>query len=84
MASSSHITPQDLELSDTEQESVEKPDRLTLKEARAHLELQYIKEALRRSDGNVTHAAEQISITRSTFYSLMSKYDVDTGKYGNP
>ena len=82
MATGPYITPQDLDLSGTEQESVEEPEKLTLKEARAYLESGYIREALRRSDGNVTHAAEQIGITRSTFYSLMSKYDVDAGKYG--
>ncbi len=80
MARGSHITPQDLDLSGTEQESVEKPETLTLREARAHLESGYIRQALRRNDGNVTHAAEQIGITRSTFYSLMSKYDVDARK----
>ncbi len=83
MTRGSHITSQDLDLSGTEQESFEKHERLTLKEARARLESGYIREALRKSDGNVTHAAEQIGVTRSTLYSLMSKYDVDTRKYSN-
>ncbi len=83
MTRGSHITSQDLDLSGTEQESFEKHERLTLKEARARLESGYIREALRKSDGNVTHAAEQIGVTRGTLYSLMSKYDVDARKYSN-
>lgn len=73
MAKGSFITPEDLDLPDLEQQQ---PEKLTLKEARDRFELQYIKAALRKSNGNVSRAAKAIDITRSTFYSLMEKYNV--------
>ena len=84
MATGPCITPQDLELQSPEQRLLKRSERFTLKEARARLESQYIREALRRSNGNVTRAAGQIGVTRSTLHSLMNKYDVDAGKHGNP
>lgn len=80
MATSSYITSQDLDLSGVERQPVKQMERLTLKEARAQLESQYIRKALRINKGNVTRAAEQIGVTRSTLYSLMNKYGVDAGE----
>jgi two-component system NtrC family response regulator len=79
MARGRYITSEDLDLLDSEQEQSE---RLTPKEARDRLESGYVIEALRRSKGNVTRAAEQLGITRSTFYNLMRKYSVDAEEYG--
>jgi two-component system NtrC family response regulator len=74
MARGPYITPEDLDLAGLEHK---RPELLTLKETRELFESQYISEALRRSEGNVTQAAESIGITRSSFYSLMSKYGID-------
>ena len=79
MANGPYITPEDLDLPGPEQQ--EQPERLTLKDARDRFESQYIREALRRSRGNITHAAERIGITRTTLYSLMKKYGVDAEEY---
>jgi len=76
MTKGDYITPEDLELADPEKSHSK---RLTLKEARDQFEFQYIKEALRKSDGNVTHAAEYIGITRTTFYNLMDKHGIVPG-----
>jgi two-component system NtrC family response regulator len=80
MARGPYITPDDLDLKEPDKKK--KPGKLTLKEARDRLESQYIREALRRSNGNVTHASELIGVTRSTFYSIMEKYGIDSKEYG--
>ena len=80
MARGPYITPEDLDLKEPDKKK--KPGKLTLKEARDRLESGYIREALRRSNGNVTHAAELIGVTRSTFYSIMDKYGIDSKGYG--
>ncbi len=80
MARGPYITPEDLDLKEPDKKK--KPEKLTLKEARDRLESQYIREALRRSNGNVTHASELIGVTRSTFYSIMEKYGIDSKEYG--
>lgn len=75
MANGAYIRPEDMELAP-------KPTRrLGLKETRDAFELSYIREALRRSKGNVTNAADKMGVTRTTFYSLIDKYDLDTGEY---
>ena len=76
MAKSNYITPEDLELSGPKitinnQEQLKK---LSLKEARDSLELNYIKETLSRNNSNITHVADELGITRSTLYDLMNKY----------
>jgi two-component system NtrC family response regulator len=81
MARNTYITPDDLDLLSSKRQLLKQPGRLTPKEARDQLELGYIIEALRRSNGNVTHAAEQLGITRGTFYNLMKKYGVDAEEY---
>ena len=78
MAKGAYIVPEDLGLASYERKD---PRGLTLKEARERLESQYIREALCRGEGNVTRAAEQIGITRSTFYNLMDKYGIDSKIY---
>ena len=80
MARGPYITPEDLALKEPDKKK--KPGKLTLKEARDRLESRYIREALRRSNGNVTHASELIGVTRSTFYSIMEKYGIDSKEYG--
>ena len=43
-----------------------------------NLEHQFVLEALKRSGGNVTKAAELVGMQRTNFHSLMSKYDINT------
>ena len=81
MAKGTYIVPEDLDLQTTERQQPEPLISSTLKEARDLLELQYIQEALQKSRGNISHAAERMGITRSTLYGLMSKHNMDTGKY---
>jgi two-component system NtrC family response regulator len=83
MAREPYISPEDLDLDGAGKEAPAQPQDLTLKGAREHLEMQYVKNALEKTEGNVTHAAEYIGVTRGTFYSLMSKYGIDAGRYSN-
>jgi len=49
-------------------------DGLTLKEARDKLDQQLVMQALELHDGNVAKAAEQLGVSRPTFYDLMRKF----------
>jgi len=83
MSKTQYIMPEDLDLPRLEFSSSakEQSKKLTLKDARDRLELKYINEALNRNSGNVSRAAEQIGITRSTFYSLVDKYGIKLDKW---
>jgi len=82
MARNTYVMPEDLDILSPEvAPSVQKQSRKRkLKEARDYFEQQYIKEYLNRNGDNVSRAAEQIGITRSTLYSLMDKYDIGLNK----
>lgn len=54
---------------------------LNLEEARNKLEQEYIIEALKLSNGNITRAAAEIDISRQTFYDLLKKHDIDAQEY---
>lgn len=82
MARGKYVTPEDLELAEPENAKLAgakraQSEKLSLKEARERFESQYVREALRKSKGNITHAAERIGITRSTFHGLMNKHGID-------
>ena len=47
-----------------------------LKEALRKLEMEFIKEALKKSKGNISYAARMIGISRVSFYDLMKKYGI--------
>ncbi len=77
MAEGRLISPKDLEL--------EGKDILTLspivldkslKEAREELELIMLRIALKRHTGNISQAAKEMGISRSSLYDLMKKYDI--------
>ncbi len=53
----------------------------TLGEARSELEREMVMEAMRRSGGNVSHAARAIGVSRPTMYDLLRKLGVDPGEY---
>jgi len=68
MAEGRHITAHDLELED-------RPLR-TLKEAREEIEREMLLSALERHNGKIAPAANDLGISRPTFYELMDKLGV--------
>ena len=52
------------------------PPDLNLRAVRQTAETRAIREALVRSCGNISRAAEHLGVTRPTLYDLMSKYDI--------
>ena len=77
MANGAYIKPEDMEL------AYNQPRRMDLKETRDTFESNYIQEALLRSKGNVNSAAEALGVTRTTLYSLISKYNLDNKEYSD-
>jgi len=70
MAEGSKIGPADLEL------TYSTPDMgVTLKEAKETLEREMILKAISRNDGNLTKAAEELGISRTSLYNLMEKFE---------
>jgi two-component system NtrC family response regulator len=68
MAESRYVTPADLELADGTEGNFR-----TLKEARETVERELIQQALQRHGGKISRAAEDLGISRPTFYELMEK-----------
>jgi len=72
MAEGSKITPQDLELVS----QYARYEGNGLKEAREGFERDLILRALSRNKGNITKAAEELRIHRTTLYELMEKLGI--------
>jgi len=53
---------------------------LAQNEAIIQMEKQFLQEALRRAEGNVSKAAKSAGMQRSYFHSLLRKYNMDAGK----
>jgi two-component system, NtrC family, response regulator len=70
MAEGIQVTAADLELETPDGRQV----HLNLRRVREHAERQAVLRALNFVDGNVSHAAELLGITRPTLYALMHKY----------
>ncbi|MCP4253105.1 MAG: PEP-CTERM-box response regulator transcription factor [Candidatus Scalindua sp.] len=51
---------------------------LNLKKAKENLEIEYIKIALAKCDGNISHASQEMEITRPTLHGLLKKYNIKT------
>ncbi|MCP4911887.1 MAG: AAA family ATPase, partial [Oligoflexia bacterium] len=51
---------------------------LNLKKAKENLEIEYIKMALAKCDGNISHASQEMKITRPTLHGLLKKYNIKT------
>ena len=49
---------------------------MLLKDALKQLEIDFIKEALKKSKGNISSAAREIGISRVSFYDLMKKHGI--------
>ncbi len=72
MAEGKRVTAGDLELADATGAG-----RLqTLKEARERAERELVEAALRRHGGKITSAAQELGISRPTFYELMEKLGI--------
>ena len=70
MADGPRITPEDLGLD----LSAAPEDNLGLREARDAAELQAVLKAMGRCNGNMSHAADLLGITRPTLYNLLDKF----------
>jgi len=77
MGGSKRLTGEDLELS-----SGEDGPAITLKEARETIERELIQNALRRHAGKITAAANELGISRPTFYELMDKLGLQKTEQG--
>ena len=73
MTEGTKIMPADLELTSPDT----RYNGLGLKEAREALERELIKQALDKSNGNITWAAQELGISRPTLYELMEKLGIE-------
>lgn len=71
MAEKSFVEPEDLDITPTTTTSP-----LALKEAKEKLEIDLIRRALAKNDGNITHAARDLEISRTSLHDLMNKYQI--------
>ena len=76
MAHGTMLQPVDLELSAAPAPTA----YLTLREARSQFEKNLIRQALARTNGNVTRAAEELGISRQALHESMHKYGLDKSK----
>jgi two-component system, NtrC family, response regulator len=72
MAEGHHVTAADLELVTGGRAQ---PQR-TLKEAREGLEREMLEQALKRHRGKISRAAEELGVSRPTFYEMMDKLGI--------
>ena len=56
---------------------------LNLKKAKEQLEIEYIKMALAKCDGNISNASREMGLTRPTLHGLMKKYHITSHKMKN-
>lgn len=72
MADGTELTPEDLDLDDTE--TPQEP--FNLREVREWAERQAIQRAMSISDNNVSRTADLLGVTRPTLYNLMKKHNL--------
>ncbi|MBP7088515.1 MAG: PEP-CTERM-box response regulator transcription factor [Candidatus Omnitrophica bacterium] len=75
LAENSFITPSELGFDSSKEEK--NLSKLSLKQARQKIEVEYIQKALAESKGNVSLAAKLLGLTRPTFYDLAKKYSIE-------
>ena len=78
MADGKQITAADLGLDGADSSEIES---LNLREVRQRAESKAIREALMKSFGNISRAAEQLGVTRPTLYDLLNKYGLSAEAY---
>ena len=71
MADGKFVTPEDLGLP-----NAQTAPSLNLRKVRQDAETRAIREALARTGGNISRAAEVLGVTRPTLYDIMQKYDI--------
>ncbi|TMM49763.1 PEP-CTERM-box response regulator transcription factor [Qipengyuania marisflavi] len=74
MADGKLVAPEDLDLSDGDADENEMA--LNLKSAREQADRRMIRQALARSEGNISSAAKLLGISRPTLYDLLKQYDL--------
>jgi two-component system NtrC family response regulator len=79
MGSGKRLSSLDLELADAAASG-----STTLKAARETLERDMLQQALRRHSGKITAAANELGISRPTFYELMEKLGIHKTESSNP
>jgi len=72
MAEENRISAADLDLDGKAMET----EILNLKQVREEADRRAIRQALARSDGNITNAAKLLGISRPTFYDLLRQYSI--------
>jgi two-component system NtrC family response regulator len=75
MADGKLVTAEDLDLDHAEGSE---PEALNLKGAREQSDRRMIRQALARSDGNISNTAKLLGISRPTLYDLLKQYDLQT------
>ena len=75
MADGKLINAEDLDLTEAAQEEQE-DIALNLKSAREQADRRMIRQALARSDGNISSTAKLLGISRPTLYDLLKQYDL--------
>jgi len=76
MADGKLVTPEDLDLSTAQDGEGELP--LNLKSAREQSDRKMIRQALARSEGNISSTAKLLGISRPTLYDLLKQYDLQS------
>lgn len=76
MADGKLVTPEDLDLADAQDEEGGLP--LNLKSARERSDRKVIRQALARTDGNISSTAKLLGISRPTLYDLLKQYDLQS------
>ncbi|PZT92943.1 MAG: PEP-CTERM-box response regulator transcription factor [Citromicrobium sp.] len=75
MAEDKLVHRSDLDLVEDEDDD-EAAVALNLKRAREEADRRMIRKAITRSDGNISHAAKLLGISRPTLYDLLKQYDI--------
>jgi two-component system, NtrC family, response regulator len=76
MAEGKMISAQDLDLTDSQDE--QRRLNLNLRQVRDEAELEALQRALSLSQGNISKAAEELGISRTSLYDLMNKHGLKT------
>jgi len=76
MAEGAKILPQDLDMEEVAPLPKTAYESMSLKEARESLEKEMLLRSLGRNKGNLTKAAQDLGVSRPTFYDMMDKFNV--------
>jgi two-component system NtrC family response regulator len=74
MADGKLVGAEDLDLLDTDEDGADLA--LNLKTAREQADRRMIRQALARTEGNISNTAKLLGISRPTLYDLLKQYDL--------